>query len=89
MRRLIFALLLSLCSFGWSCGDKRPWMICYRIYEQCDWVINTMTQAQCEAFIAAKPSAEIDAVLDCIRDNFCEKFGPECLKRPTSRHPRW
>jgi len=88
---MTLAVLLELLCVDGCSGqrDRRPWMICYRIYEQCDWVVGAMTQDQCEAFIAAKPSAAIDAILECVRDHYCEKFGPVCLKLPTSRHPRW
>jgi hypothetical protein len=76
----------SLLAIGCQGGDRRPWAICHRIYDQCRSAIGALTQAECEAAIARRPPAEIATLFDCVRDNFCEKFGATC-KQPIRRRP--
>jgi hypothetical protein len=79
----VSALLLVA---GCDRGDVRPWMICYRIYDQCKEVLGALTQPQCELLMAHKAPGAVEALVDCVRDNPCPGIARRC--HPLPARPR-
>lgn len=80
------AALAALVVAGCHAGDRRPWAICHRIYDQCRSAIGALDQAGCERELARRPPAEVGRLFECVRDNFCETFGAVC-RQPIRRRP--
>jgi hypothetical protein len=82
MRWAAASALFLLPAIGCDRGDVRPWMICYRIYDQCKEALGPLTQAECEGLMAHKPPAAIEAAVDCVRDNPCPGIARRCHPEP-------
>jgi hypothetical protein len=63
-------------------------MIGYRIYQHCRITFGTLTQKECEAFMAKKPSSTLTALVDCTRDKLCPGIVPYCFKEPIPRRSK-
>jgi len=59
--------------------DVRPWMVCYRIYDQCKERIGALAQPHCEALVARQPPAVVAALVDCVRDRPCPNIARACV----------
>ena len=82
-QRIIIACLLLgavLTLPGCSKGDRRPWVICYRVYQQCRLKVHAMSQARCEAWLKPQPSPALDKLVLCTRERGCPGMHVECLK---------
>jgi hypothetical protein len=65
---------------GCARRDVRPWMVCYRIYDQCKERIGALAQSHCEVLVAKQPPAVVDALVDCVRDRPCPGIARVCVK---------
>lgn len=85
--RIIAAWLLICCATalpGCSKEDRRPWVICYRVYEQCRLKVHAMSQAQCEAWLKPAPDPALQKLLLCTRERGCPGMDVECFKEITA-----
>jgi len=81
--RIIAVVLLLCCAPampGCSKGDRRPWVICYRVYDQCRLTVHAMSQAQCEAWLKSAPGPALDKLVLCTRERGCPGMNVECFK---------
>ena len=75
-------MLLALLATAWLAAcrreDVRPWMICYRVYDQCEEVIGALTREQCETQMARQPPQVVAALVDCVRIRPCPGIARAC-----------
>jgi len=70
---------------GCARRDVRPWMVCYRIYDQCKERIGALQQSHCEALVARQAPAVVEALVSCVRDHPCPGIAQACVN---ARAPR-
>ena len=83
MRRIIIVAALVAVAVGvmWGCHrEVRPWLVCYRIYEQCLESVGSLSQQECERAVAAQPEPLISAMVDCTRERCCPRLGEICIE---------
>lgn len=76
-------MLLACTLAGCRKGDRRPWVICDRIYEQCREKVPPLSQRECEAELKSAPPQVLDHLLLCTRERECPGIGVECFKAVT------
>ena len=77
--RWFLAALAVVLVVGCERRDVRPWMVCYRIYDQCKERIGALAQPHCEALVARQPPAVVAALVDCVRDRPCPNIARACV----------
>ncbi len=78
-------LLCALAGAGMGCegrAERRPWVVCYRIYEQCKERVGGLTRRQCEELLAARDAADLERVVACTRDRACPGIADSCVGSP-------
>lgn len=79
-RFIVIGLLLAVVLTGCREGDRRPWVICNRIYEQCREKVPPLTQTQCVEQLSTAPAPVLEYLLLCTRERQCPGVGVECFK---------
>jgi hypothetical protein len=83
MRSIVLSLLLAMAGLvGCRGGDRRPWTICYRVYDQCGERIGALTRGQCETTLAQKPPHVLAALIACVRVQPCPGIVRSCPLPP-------